>query len=79
MLGYRKLGHGDGRTAAVTDTPIYDQLRLELSSRRAATDGPPKPSPPKPRAAAKRAVPAAAEPERRPVSVWTLVNANRKA
>ena len=59
----------------MTDTPIYDQLRLELSSRRAVAD-----SPPKPRASAKPAAKSvAAEPERHPVSVWTLVNANKKA
>ncbi|MET0233088.1 MAG: hypothetical protein ABW224_00470 [Kibdelosporangium sp.] len=68
----------------MTDTPIYDQLRLELSSRRAGGDSPPKPrarsehvpaaKPAKPVAAAK---PVADEP-RKPISVWTLVNANRR-
>ena len=74
----------------MTDTPIYDQLRLELSSRRSVPDAPPKPrartervpaaKPVKPVAAAKPAVAAKpAETEtRKPVSVWTLVNANRK-
>lgn len=70
----------------MTDTPIYDQLRLELSSRRSEPDSPPKPrarserapavKPAKPVAAAK---PPVSETEtRKPVSVWTLVNANRK-
>jgi hypothetical protein len=70
----------------VTDTPIYDQLRLELSSQRSMPDGPPQPRtraerapaarPAKPVAAAK---PVVSETEtRKPVSVWTLVNANRK-
>lgn len=65
----------------MTDTPIYDQLRLELSSRRAVAD-----TPPKPRARTERAQPAAkpaqatpaSDDTRQPVSVWTLVNANRK-
>jgi hypothetical protein len=70
----------------VTDTPIYDQLRLELSSRRSVPDSPPQPraqaermpaaKPAKPVAAAK---PVVSETEtRKPVSVWTLVNANRR-
>ncbi|MBP2330829.1 hypothetical protein JOF56_011214 [Kibdelosporangium banguiense] len=70
----------------MTDTPIYDQLRLELSSRRSVPDSPPKPraqterAPAKPVAPAKPAVkPVVADTEtRKPVSVWTLVNANRK-
>ncbi|SMD23798.1 hypothetical protein [Kibdelosporangium aridum] len=69
----------------MTDTPIYDQLRQELSSRRAVAD-----SPPKPRARVERAQPQAtpaakpapaattSDDTRRPVSVWTLVNANRQ-
>ncbi|WP_132124366.1 hypothetical protein [Actinocrispum wychmicini] len=62
----------------MTDTPIYDQLRLELSSQREPQDAAPRP---RARAAEK---PRAAEraPEtsdtRQPVSVWTLVNANRR-
>lgn len=71
----------------MTDTPIYDQLRLELSSRRAVDDSPPaKQSPPKPRSRAERVQQAPtvrsasdAEETRKPVSVWTLVNANRKS
>jgi hypothetical protein len=67
----------------VTDTPIYDQLRLELSSRRSVPDSPPKPRARPERAPAAKPVAAAkpvvAETEtRKPVSVWTLVNANRK-
>ncbi|MBE1470982.1 hypothetical protein [Kibdelosporangium phytohabitans] len=70
----------------MTDTPIYDQLRLELSSRRAVADPPPpKQSPPKPRTRSERVQSAppvrsapATEETRNPVSVWTLVNANRK-
>nr|WP_042180833.1 hypothetical protein [Kibdelosporangium sp. MJ126-NF4] len=75
----------------MTDTPIYDQLRQELSSRRAVADTPPKQAqpkqtPPKPRTRSERvqAAPAvrqapAADETRRPVSVWTLVNANRRS
>lgn len=67
---------------AVTDTPIYDQLRLELSSRREPQE---ETAPPRQRTRA------AAKPTRQqaptespsadagqPVSVWTLVNANRR-
>ncbi|WP_143230885.1 hypothetical protein [Actinosynnema sp. ALI-1.44] len=74
----------------MTDTPIYDQLRLELSSRRAVADPPPPPpakqTPPRPRTRAERvqAAPTVrsappAEETRKPVSVWTLVNANRRS
>ncbi|MCE7009744.1 hypothetical protein LWC34_44085 [Kibdelosporangium philippinense] len=65
----------------MTDTPIYDQLRQELSSRRAVADSPP----PKPRSRVERsqeppAAPASSSTDetRQPVSVWTLVNANRR-
>lgn len=66
----------------MTDTPIYDQLRLELSSGRAYQERSSQDSsPPKPRSRPDKA-PAAAKPEadatRQPVSVWTLVNANRR-
>jgi hypothetical protein len=61
----------------VTDTPIYDQLRQELSSRRAVPDS----SPPEPRARAEKPPAPAPQGEAeagQPVSVWTLVNANRR-
>jgi hypothetical protein len=65
---------------AVTDTPIYDQLRLELSSRREPQEA----APPRQRsrAAEKPARQAPTESSSadagQPVSVWTLVNANRR-
>jgi hypothetical protein len=64
----------------VTDTPIYDQLRLELARGATPPDSPPKPRARTERAPAAKPVKAAtADPETRtPVSVWTLVNANRK-
>jgi hypothetical protein len=67
---------GDGRTA-LTDTPIYDQLRLELSSRRAVPD---RATGSRARAEKPPAPPLTSDDSdnRRPVSVWTLVNANRK-
>lgn len=64
----------------MTDTPIYDQLRLELA-RGAVPDSPPKPRARSERAPTARAVkPVSSDSEsRRPVSVWTLVNANKKS
>jgi hypothetical protein len=68
----------------VTDTPIYDQLRLELSSRREPQDTA---APPRPRARAteksvekstRQAPTDSSADTRQPVSVWTLVNANRR-
>jgi hypothetical protein len=66
---------------AVTDTPIYDQLRLELSSRREPQEA----APPRQRSRAaetptRQQAPAesASADTGQPVSVWTLVNANRR-
>ncbi|GAB3877625.1 hypothetical protein GCM10029964_027020 [Kibdelosporangium lantanae] len=65
---------------AVTDTPIYDQLRLELSSRREPQETA---APPRPRARtaekpARQAPAESSSTDGQPVSVWTLVNANRR-
>jgi hypothetical protein len=63
---------------AVTDTPIYDQLRLELA-RGSVQDSPPQPRARTERApAAKPVQPVADLQARKPVSVWALVNANKK-
>jgi hypothetical protein len=71
----------------VTDTPIYDQLRQELQDAAAAA--PPRQRARSTSASADRApkqadrtpkpqeTPAAPD-ARQPVSVWTLVNANRR-
>ncbi len=67
----------------MTDTPIYDQLRAELNARRE----PAAQEPPRQRARATEKPAAGASPRRvaettseagQPVSVWTLVNNNRR-
>ncbi|MEV4316969.1 hypothetical protein [Actinocrispum sp. NPDC049592] len=68
----------------MTDTPIYDQLRAELNARRE----PAAQEPPRQRArATEKPATGAASPRRvaettseagQPVSVWTLVNNNRR-
>jgi hypothetical protein len=67
----------------VTDTPIYDQIHAELNSRHQAAH---EPAPrqrsraaEKPAAPAPRRVAETTTDSGQPVSVWTLVNANRRS